>query len=59
MAIANENSQMWESVYARMPELLKKLKTSDLLQRDGRGNLPEVPDRGIYVFYEHPQIARA
>ena len=34
-----------------MPELLATLKSCELLYRDGRGKLPQVPDRGIYVFY--------
>ena len=41
----------WESVSQRMPELLKTLKSCELLHRDRRGQLPQVPDRGIYVFY--------
>ena len=45
---------MWESVYARMPELLKELKCSDLFWRDKRGYLPQkISGPGIYVFYEH------
>jgi predicted GIY-YIG superfamily endonuclease len=34
-----------------MPELLETLKSCELLHRDRRGQLPQVPDRGIYVFY--------
>ena len=34
-----------------MPELLETLKSSELLHRDRRGQLPQVPDRGIYVFH--------
>ena len=34
-----------------MPELLATLKSCELLHRDRRGQLPQVPDRGIYVFY--------
>ena len=34
-----------------MPELLATLKSCELLHRDRRGQLPQVPDHGIYVFY--------
>ena len=47
----NESPQTWESVSERMPELLTTLKSGELLHRDPRGQLPQVPDRGIYVFY--------
>ena len=59
--MAIETSQSWESTSMKMPDLLKKLKSSDLLHRDGRGQirdeqgrLPDhFPGRGIYVFYEN------
>ena len=34
-----------------MLDLLETLKSCELLHRDRRGQLPQVPDRGIYVFY--------
>lgn len=52
MTETNESSQTWESVSERMPELLATLTSSELLHRNPRGQLPEVPERGIYVFYE-------
>lgn len=51
MTTPNENFQTWESVSERMPELLAMLKSCELLYRDLNGQLPQVPDRGIYVFY--------
>ncbi|MCY3691666.1 MAG: GIY-YIG nuclease family protein [Chloroflexota bacterium] len=51
MTTPNENFQTWESVSERMPELLATLKSCELLHRDRRGQLPQVPERGIYVFY--------
>ena len=51
MTTTNESPQTWESVSERMPELLGTLKSCELLHRDQRGQLPQVPDRGIYVFY--------
>ena len=51
MTATNESSQTWESVSKRMPDLLGTLKSCELLHRDRRGQLPQVPDRGIYVFY--------
>ena len=61
MTTTNERLQRWESVSGRMPGLLKKLKSSDLLHRDGNGKtrdkqdrlLEHFPGRGIYVFYEN------
>ena len=51
MTTPNENFQTWESVSERMPELLATFKTCELLFRNRHGQLPQVPDRGIYVFY--------
>ena len=51
MTTPNENFQTWESVSERMPYLMETLKSCELLHRDRRGQLPLVPDRGIYVFY--------
>ena len=51
MTTTDGSLQTWESVSERMPELLEILKSSKLLHRDRRGQLPQVPDRGIYVFY--------
>ena len=51
MTTTDESLQTWESVSGRMPEFLETLKSCKLLRRDPRGQLPQVPDRGIYVFY--------
>ena len=51
MTTSNENFQTWKSVSERMPELLATLKSCELLYRDRNGQLPQVPERGIYVFY--------
>lgn len=40
----------WQDVVDRMPELLTKLNGDGLRNRD---NLGELPDRGVYVFYEN------
>ena len=44
--------QTWEAVAERLPILLNNLKNSDPIFRGTRGRLPEIPDKGIYVFYE-------
>ncbi len=47
----SENFQTWKSVSERMPELLEVLESSEVLHRDRQDQLPQVPERGIYVFY--------
>ena len=43
-------SEQFDSVIAKMPVLLERLKSSPALARD---SLRGVPDHGIYVFYEN------
>lgn len=42
----------WQDVVDRMPGLLTKLNGDGLRNRD---NLGELPDRGVYVFYENTE----
>ena len=44
--------QTWEAIQARLPILLNELRNSRLLTRDEQDRLPEIPERGIYVFYD-------
>lgn len=40
----------WQGIVDRMPELLTKLRADGLRRRE---NLGDLPDRGVYVFYEN------
>lgn len=46
----------FEDVIDRMPRYLQELEDRQVIARDGRGRLPpNLPDKGIYVFYEDGQ----
>ena len=44
--------QTWETVQTRLSILLNELENSHPLLRDRRDRLPEIPEKGAYVFYE-------
>ena len=44
-------SQTWASVAERLPILLHQLASNVPIVRDGRGKLPKIPEKGIYVLY--------
>ena len=50
MVSTTDNAPTWETVLDRMATLLRTLRSDVLRNRTALGELPE---RGIYVFYEH------
>ena len=48
--MTSQKSQGWKDIATNMPKYLIALQSDTLRNRDAPGNLP---DRGIYVFYEN------
>ena len=50
--MSENEPQTWEAVAGHLPVLLNQLTDSNPIVRDSRGELPMIPERGIYVFCE-------
>ena len=52
MIMEERKPQTWGAVNGRLPVLLHQLEMSTLITRNGRGRVPAMPEKGIYLFYE-------